>query len=56
MSVDPLHPDMGDLEEDRIYDAPSGEEIVYVANDLGVGTASVSLASGRVGRFSLDRQ
>lgn len=47
---------MGDLEEDRIYDAPSGEETVYVANDLGVGAASVSLASGRVGRFSLDRQ
>ncbi|MEF8757153.1 MAG: hypothetical protein V5A33_02840 [Halobacteriales archaeon] len=47
---------MGDLEEDRVYDAPSGEETVYVANDLGVGTASVSLASGRVGRFSLDRQ
>ncbi|MFT4891907.1 MAG: hypothetical protein ACI9YT_002843 [Halobacteriales archaeon] len=47
---------MGDMEEDRVYDAPSGEETVYVANDLGVGTASVSLASGRVGRFSLDRQ
>lgn len=47
---------MGDIEEDRVYDAPSGEETVFVANDLGVGAASVSLASGRVGRFSLDRQ
>jgi hypothetical protein len=47
---------MGDMEEDRVYDAPSGEETAYVANDLGVGAASVSLASGRVGRFSLDRQ
>lgn len=47
---------MGDLEEDRVYDAPSGEETAFVANDLGVGAASVSLASGRVGRFSLERQ
>jgi hypothetical protein len=47
---------MGDMADDRVYDEPAGEETVYVANDLGIGKASASLASGRVGRFSLDRE
>ena len=45
---------MGDLAEDRVYDAKAGKQVVYAAT--GIGVVAVEASRERVGRFSLDHR
>jgi hypothetical protein len=45
---------MGDMTEDRVYDADAGTTEVVVA--AGVGVMSVSVSAGRIGRFGVARR
>ena len=45
---------MGDLTEDRVYDAKAGKQVVYAAT--GIGVVAVEASRERVGRFGLDHR
>ena len=45
---------MGDLAEDRVYDAKAGKQVVYAAT--GIGVVTVEASRERVGRFGLDHR
>lgn len=45
---------MGELDEDRVYDAKTGKQIVYAAT--GIGVVAVEASRERVGRFGLEHR